>query len=155
MLYTFSATLWTKLQFNMWQSRLEIEHYSVACIFRPRYRVQSGVAQNFCSGRGSYTVRRLIRYSCTFATCMSPALNESFAPQCFKHGNAVELRNRIMFDFHPGLPHMLYRKCLLELLLLSTVMFTAAVLLEARMVAWQLYCPPWDVCRVVNSRVVV
>ena len=30
-------------------------------------------------------------------------------------------------------------------LLLSTVMITAAVLLTTPKVAWQLYCPPWDV----------
>ena len=85
-----------------------------ASIFRPHYRIQSGVVQNFRSGWGSYTVCRLIRYSCTLAVCMSPALNESFVPQCFERGNAVELRNGIMFDFYSGLPHMLYRKCLLE-----------------------------------------
>ena len=38
---------------------------------------------------------------------MSPALNGSFALQHFKHGNAVELRNGIMFNFYPGLPHAL------------------------------------------------
>ena len=37
---------------------------------------------------------------------MSHALNGSLALQCFEHVNAVELRNRIMFDFYPGLPHM-------------------------------------------------
>ena len=35
---------------------------------------------------------------------MSPALNGSFALQ---RGNAVELRNGIMFDFYLELPHML------------------------------------------------
>ena len=28
------------------------------------------------------------------------------ALQCFECGNAVELHNRIMFNFYPGLPHM-------------------------------------------------
>ena len=37
---------------------------------------------------------------------MSPALNGSTALQRFEHSNAVEIRNGIMFDFYPGLPHM-------------------------------------------------
>ena len=37
---------------------------------------------------------------------MSPGLNGSIALQRFERGNAVEIRNRIMFDFYPGLPHM-------------------------------------------------
>ena len=37
---------------------------------------------------------------------MSLALDGSFALQRFKCSNAVELRNGIMFDFYPGLPHM-------------------------------------------------
>ena len=37
---------------------------------------------------------------------MSPTLNRSTALQRFEHGNAVEICNRIMFDFYPGLPHM-------------------------------------------------
>ena len=36
---------------------------------------------------------------------MSPALNESTALQRFKHGNAVKIRNGIMFNFYPGLTH--------------------------------------------------
>ena len=37
---------------------------------------------------------------------MSPALNRSSALQHFERSNAIEIRNRIMFDFYPGLPHM-------------------------------------------------
>ena len=46
------------------------------------------------------------------ATHMNPTLNGSFVLQRFKRGNAVEIRNRIMFDFCPGLPHILgvYRR---------------------------------------------
>ena len=47
-------------------------------------------------------LRRLISI---FAVCMSPTLNGSFALQHFEHGNAVELHNKIMFNFYPGLPH--------------------------------------------------
>ena len=37
--------------------------------------------------------------------CMSSALNGRSVLQHFKHSNAVEVRNGIMFDFYPGLPH--------------------------------------------------
>ena len=37
---------------------------------------------------------------------MSPALNGSTALQRFERGNAVEIRNGIMFNFYPGLPQM-------------------------------------------------
>ena len=41
---------------------------------------------------------------------MSPTLNGSSVLQHFECGNAVELRNRIMFNLYPGLPHLLYIK---------------------------------------------
>ena len=41
----------------------------------------------------------------SFTLHMSPALNESTALQLFECGNAVEIRDGIMFDFYPGLPH--------------------------------------------------
>ena len=37
---------------------------------------------------------------------MSPALNESTALQRFERGNAVEICNGILFDFYPGLAHI-------------------------------------------------
>ena len=37
---------------------------------------------------------------------MSPALNGSSALQCFECSNAIEIRNGIMFDFYPGMPHI-------------------------------------------------
>ena len=37
---------------------------------------------------------------------MSLALNGSAALQHFEHGNAVKIRNRLMFDFYLGLPHI-------------------------------------------------
>ena len=42
---------------------------------------------------------------CNFAARMSPALSRNTALQRFECGNAVEIRNRIMFNFYPGLPH--------------------------------------------------
>ena len=37
---------------------------------------------------------------------MSPTLNRSTALQHFECGNAIEMRNGLMFDFYPGLPHV-------------------------------------------------
>jgi len=37
---------------------------------------------------------------------MSPALNGSSMLEHFERSNASEIRNGIMFDFYPGLPHM-------------------------------------------------
>ena len=56
-------------------------------LFWPHYRVQSIIAQNFHYGRGSYTLRRLIRYSYIFAAHMSPILNESSVLKRFEHNN--------------------------------------------------------------------
>ena len=39
-------------------------------------------------------------------TRMSSALNRRSALEWFECGNAIEIRNGIMFDFYPGLPHM-------------------------------------------------
>ena len=37
---------------------------------------------------------------------MSPALNGSSTLEHFEHSNVSEIRNGIMFDFYPGLPHV-------------------------------------------------
>ena len=37
---------------------------------------------------------------------MNPALNRNTALQRFERDSAVELRNEIIFEFYPGLPHM-------------------------------------------------
>ena len=39
---------------------------------------------------------------------MSPTLNKSSALQRFECGNAIEIRNEIMFDYYLRLPHMYY-----------------------------------------------
>ena len=41
---------------------------------------------------------------------MSPTFNGSFALQRFERDNAINIRNRIMFDFYPGLPHILFQE---------------------------------------------
>ena len=37
---------------------------------------------------------------------MSPALSGSSAIRRFKHSNAIEICNRMTFDFYTGLPHV-------------------------------------------------
>ena len=39
---------------------------------------------------------------------MSPALNGSSTLERFERSNTSEIRNAIMFDFYPGLPHMYF-----------------------------------------------
>ena len=41
---------------------------------------------------------------------MGPTPNGSSALQRFERGNALEIRNGIMFDFYPGLPHIQFRE---------------------------------------------
>ena len=38
---------------------------------------------------------------------MSPTVNGSSALQRFERSNAIEIRNGIMFNFYPGLPHII------------------------------------------------
>ena len=88
---------WPTACIHLWQSRVD---YSV--VYFDRITAFKVLAQNFHKGWGSYTLHRLIRYWCIFAAHISG----SFALQRFKCGNAVKLRNGIMFHFYPGLPHM-------------------------------------------------
>ena len=49
--------------------------------------------------------------TCMYAacTCMSPTLNGRSTLQHFECSNVVKKRNKIMFSFYPGLPHMLIK----------------------------------------------
>ena len=46
------------------------------------------------------------KYWWVYSAHMSPALNGSSTLEHFKRSNASEIRNGIMFDFYPGLPHV-------------------------------------------------
>jgi len=48
---------------------------------------------------------------------MSPTFNRSSALERFKRSYAIEIRNGIMFNFYPGLPHVLLSLYALILLL--------------------------------------
>ena len=83
---------------KMWQFCVEIEGYSVVyfdCIaaFEAPFR--------WTSIKGG--AHKFIRYSCIYEARMSPALSRSSAIRRFKHSNAIEIRDRITFDFYTEL----------------------------------------------------
>ena len=78
------------------------------CIFRVHYRFQSAVMQYFSYRRGSYVLCKLMNTWHIYIAHIGPTPNRSSALQHFKRGNALEIRNRITFDFYPGLPRMSY-----------------------------------------------
>ena len=74
------------------------------CVLRLHCFVRSALA--FPLRRGSYALGKLINTCHVYTASMSPALNRSSALQHFERSNAIEIRNGIMFDFYPGLPHV-------------------------------------------------
>ena len=87
----------------MWQSRVEIKHYSVV-----HYRVWNVVTQNFRQGWGSYTLCKCVKYSWVYTVHMSPTRNRRTVLQRFECGKAIIIHNKIMFNFYLALPHMQY-----------------------------------------------
>ena len=75
-------------------------------VFRAHHWVWRGVALSFRLERGSYALRRRIRYSYIYIARMSPTLSRSSALLCVKLGDALEIRTWIIFDFYSGLPHL-------------------------------------------------
>ena len=75
-------------------------------VFRPHQQVQRATALSFRLGRGSYALRGRTRYSCVYIARMSSTLSGSLALQRVKLGDALEIRNGIIFDFYSGLPHL-------------------------------------------------
>ena len=86
---------------HMWQSRVEIEHYSIV-YFERITALKALYCSAFIKG-GTHAC--YVDFDAALQH-MSPALNGSTALQRCEHDNAVEICNRIMFDFYPGLPHM-------------------------------------------------
>ena len=74
-------------------------HYSVA-YFDCTSPIRSDVAQNFQQGRGSYLLRRRVSYLCIYTTRISPTPNKSSVIYRFERGDAIEICNGIMLDFH-------------------------------------------------------
>ena len=104
-----------KIVYHMWQSRVEVEDYSVMyfdCIaaFKAPYCWTSvkGRAHTCFVDAWIYVLRRLVSYSLIYNVRMSPALNRSLAIRCFKHRDEVEIHDGII-DFYMGLSHMYVR----------------------------------------------
>ena len=74
-------------------------------VLRLRYRIGSAVMQDFHYGWGSYALCKLVNTWHICTARMSPTPNGSSVLR-FKHSCALEIRNGIMFDFYPGLPHV-------------------------------------------------
>ena len=54
---------------------------------------------------GAYIRSWLVRYSYIYKAQMSPALNRCSDIGCFKHSDAIKIRDRIIFNFYMGLSH--------------------------------------------------
>ena len=94
---------------NPWEQYLAVpdrNRISFRCVFRAHHRVRGAIALSFCLRWGSYVLRGRIRYSCIYIARMSPTLSGSSALQHVKLGDALEIRNGIIFNFYSGLPHM-------------------------------------------------
>ena len=74
--------------FYVWQSRVEIKSYSIACF--DRIAAFEAPYHNFCQGWGSYALHSFIKYSCIYEAHISPTLNRSSVIWSFKHSNAIE-----------------------------------------------------------------
>ena len=62
-------------------------------VFRAHHRVRRTIVLSFHLGRGSYTLRGRIRYSCIYIVHMSLTLSGSSALQSIELGDALEIRN--------------------------------------------------------------
>ena len=76
------------------------------CTFWSHYHVWSAVIQNFYYGWGSYLLCKLMN-TWHIYTVHTSTHNKSSALQHFEHSNAIKIHNGIMFDFYPGLPHVI------------------------------------------------
>ena len=91
-----------KVHEHMWQSHAEINH----CVFQSLHSKRRIAELLLRVGLiCSYALLRLIRYSCIYEACMSPALSGSSTIRRLKHSNMIKIHNRTTFEFHTGLPH--------------------------------------------------
>ena len=65
--------------------------------FRSHCCIGSAILLNFRQGRSSYALHRLIKYM-HLRSMYEAALNGSSAIRCFKHSEAIEIRDGIIFD---------------------------------------------------------
>ena len=92
---------------HMWQSWVEIEHYSVAYFDHITVTVRSAKTKYFHYGRGSYALCKLMNTWHIYTARMSPTANGSSVLKRFKRSNAIETRNGTTFNFYLGpVPHI-------------------------------------------------
>ena len=83
----------------MWQSRVEIEGYSVSHISIASLPSKRHITELQCS-------HALCRFICIYETHMSSALHGSSAIRRFKHSNVIKICDGITFNFYTWLPHI-------------------------------------------------
>ena len=89
----------------MWQSQVEIQHYSISTMLLRLKRCSAVLLLRV----GLIRVPKLHQCLINLHSVYEPHLNRNTALQHFERGNAIEIRNGIMLDFYPGLPHMEYK----------------------------------------------
>ena len=88
---------------HMWQSQVEIPLHNSTALPRSKH----------CSAKlplraGLICAAKMHEYLISlYVARMSPAIKGSSVLHCFECSNTVEIHNGIMFDFYPGLPHMI------------------------------------------------
>ena len=85
----------------MWQSRVEIEHYSVA-YFASITAFEALLRETSPKGRTHICFVNVVSNH----DFTQPALNRSSTLEHFEHSNVSKIRNRVMFDFYPVVPHV-------------------------------------------------
>ena len=83
----------------MWQSQVEIKHYSVGYFDRIT-AFEALYSRTSIKGGADTCCMNVVSIP------RAPPLNGSSALEHFERSNATEIRNGIMFNFYPGLPHL-------------------------------------------------
>ena len=89
----------------MWQSRVEIEHYSVVYFDHITTGSKSSNAE-LPLRAGLICTAKTHEYLLSLRSAYEPCPLWKFALQCFECGNAVKIHNGIMFDFYLRLPQI-------------------------------------------------
>ena len=97
--HQFDCTVLVKIVH--WQSRVEIEYYSVTYFDR----VAAFKVLYLCISIKDGVQMRCVVASIAATACLSPTLNGSSEIQHFECSDAIEMHNGRTFDFYTGLPH--------------------------------------------------
>ena len=94
------------LEIHLWESRVEIESYSVMYFDRI---APSEAPYRWTSGKGRAHMHFIEHYIFMHLQSMYEPGNSVI--WSFKHSNMIQIRDGITFDFYTGLPHV-HLKCL-------------------------------------------